>query len=83
MQAGETAVLDATAHALKFIGFQEMYFENSFPPEYGITPKEELMNAPRRVLSPEVKAELSAQEFTVQAAQAVAGVLGLQVRERG
>lgn len=83
MQAGETAVLDATAHALKFIGFQEMYFENSFPPEYGITPKQELMNAPRRVLSPEVKAGLSAGDFTVQAARAVAETLGLQTREQG
>ncbi len=83
LRAGETAVLDATAHSLKFIGFQEMYFEDSFPPEYGITPRKELTNAPRRVLTPEVKAELPAQEFTVQAAQAVADVLGLQVKGRG
>lgn len=43
---GETAVLDATAHALKFAGFQEMYFENRFPPEFQVSAKKELVNAP-------------------------------------
>ncbi|OQX24570.1 MAG: threonine synthase [Desulfobacteraceae bacterium IS3] len=42
----EEVVLDSTAHALKFSGFQEMYFENKFPAEYGISPKPELVNAP-------------------------------------
>ncbi len=42
----DTAIVDSTAHALKFAGFQEMYFENKFPPEFGITPKPELVNAP-------------------------------------
>lgn len=41
-----TAIIDSTAHALKFSGFQEMYFEDSFPPEFEITPDPELMNAP-------------------------------------
>jgi len=45
----ETAVVDSTAHALKFAGFQEMYFENSFPPEFEISPRPELMNAPTLV----------------------------------
>jgi len=43
---GETAVLDATAHALKFAGFQEMYFENRFPAEFEVSVKKELVNAP-------------------------------------
>ena len=42
----ETAVLDSTAHALKFAGFQEMYFENRFPPEFEVTPRPEIANAP-------------------------------------
>ena len=42
----ETAIIDSTAHALKFSGFQEMYFENSFPPEFEIVPDETLMNYP-------------------------------------
>ena len=48
----ETAVLDSTAHALKFSGFQEMYFENKFPPEYEVTPRSELINAPEYITPP-------------------------------
>jgi threonine synthase len=42
----ETAVVDSTAHALKFAGFQEMYFENRFPEEYEIAPKRDMINRP-------------------------------------
>ncbi len=42
----DVAVLDSTAHALKFSGFQEMYFENTFPAEFEVSPKSELVNAP-------------------------------------
>lgn len=42
----ETAIIDSTAHAMKFSGFQDMYFENRFPEEYKIIPQEELSNAP-------------------------------------
>lgn len=47
----EQAILDATAHHLKFIGFQQMYFEDSFPLEFGVTPRQELVNAPQEVLA--------------------------------
>ncbi|MGC2432397.1 MAG: pyridoxal-phosphate dependent enzyme, partial [Desulfobaccales bacterium] len=47
VDAGETAVLDATAHHLKFIGFQQMYFEDSLPPEFVVTPKAEYRNRPQ------------------------------------
>jgi threonine synthase len=43
---GDTAVLDSTAHALKFSGFQDMYFQGSFPADYGIRPDPELVNHP-------------------------------------
>jgi threonine synthase len=43
----ETAVLDATAHHLKFIGFQQMYFEGTFPPEFEVTPRPEYQNRPQ------------------------------------
>ena len=33
IKGSETAILDATAHSLKFSGFQQMYFKNTFPPE--------------------------------------------------
>jgi len=42
----EKAVIASTAHALKFSGFQEMYFQNSFPPEFEIQPDRRLINAP-------------------------------------
>jgi len=42
----ETAILDSTAHALKFSGFQQMYFDNSFPDEYEIRPRSDLVNRP-------------------------------------
>jgi threonine synthase len=45
-------VLDATAHHLKFIGFQQMYFDNSFPPGFGVTPRPELINQPQEVIAP-------------------------------
>jgi len=42
----DIAILDSTAHALKFSGFQEMYFANQLPPEYNISPNPKLINAP-------------------------------------
>lgn len=42
----EVAVAKSTAHALKFAGFQEMYFEQQFPPEFDIIPDSDLINAP-------------------------------------
>jgi threonine synthase len=47
----EKAVLNATAHAIKFSGFQEMYFEDSFPPGFAIHPKKRLQNRPISVSS--------------------------------
>jgi len=44
-----SAVLDSTAHALKFSGFQDMYFQDTFPAEYEITPKSELANRPELI----------------------------------
>ncbi len=52
----EEVILDSTAHALKFSGFQEMYFEDSFPPEYGVTPKPELINAPELIRPADLEA---------------------------
>ena len=71
IEPSETAILDATAHSLKFIGFQDMYFTDSFPPEYGITPKRELTNRPELVITPEEKERLTPEEYTVKAAEKV------------
>jgi threonine synthase len=45
----EVAVIDSTAHALKFSGFTDMYFQGGFPPEYNIVPEPSLSNRPRLV----------------------------------
>jgi threonine synthase len=42
----ETAVLDSTAHALKFAGFQDLYFEKRMPADFEIVPDPALINAP-------------------------------------
>jgi threonine synthase len=46
VRRGETGILDSTAHMLKFVTFQDMYFQDTFPPEFGVTPRQELRNAP-------------------------------------
>jgi len=78
VDANEHAVLDATAHSLKFAGFQDMYFNNSFPEEYGITPDPGLTNAPELLLDPEQKKRLGEAEYVEAAAEAVARRLKLQ-----
>jgi threonine synthase len=82
----EEAVLDATAHHLKFIGFQQMYFEDSFPPEFGVTPRPELVNAPQEVVAegvslPQPGRPLEGQElaeFVAATAGEIARRLGLE-----
>lgn len=49
VSAGEIAIVDSTAHALKFAGFQQMYFEGGFPPEFEIKPDESLVNLPQYI----------------------------------
>jgi len=60
-------VVDSTAHHLKFAGFQQLYFEDSFPEEYEIKPREDLKNKP-------ILLEASAE--------AIANYLGLE-RKKG
>jgi threonine synthase len=43
---GEAAVLDATAHALKFAEFQQRYFTDELDSAYQVVPKSELRNYP-------------------------------------
>ena len=73
----EFAILDATAHALKFAGFQEMYFENTFPPEFGVVPKESLQNRPRTIISQTRKDELPFEEFVQESAHNIAEFMSL------
>ncbi|MDF1534869.1 MAG: threonine synthase [bacterium] len=46
VREGDTFVVDSTSHQLKFSEFQRMYFEDAFPPEYGVNTLDELRNAP-------------------------------------
>lgn len=73
----EFAVLDATAHALKFAGFQEMYFTGTLPGYFGINPKENLQNLPHTVISQERKNLLSKEEYTAEAAHNIAKYMNL------
>jgi threonine synthase len=76
--ADELCVLDSTAHQLKFVDFQTMYFENTFPPEFGVVPDTSLSNRPTLVISPEDKARLSPDDFTRTTADAIVARLGLE-----
>jgi threonine synthase len=86
----DVVVLNATAHALKFAGFQAMYFEDGFPPEFEIKPKEALQNAPRLVLPEDLDAVPTAEKplsgkdfdrFVQRTAEAIAEALALRTRE--
>lgn len=76
----ERAILDSTAHSLKFAGFQEMYFSNSFPPEYGVTPNSALANQPELLLTASERKGLDAAAFARLGADCVAKRLGLRPR---
>jgi threonine synthase len=45
----EIGVLAATAHALKFSSFQEMYLTDRFPPEFKVKPRRAFRNTPIHV----------------------------------
>ena len=85
----ETAILDSTAHALKFAGFQNLYFDDGFPPEFQIQPKPDLKNAPV-LMKPEGLDRLpetgkplegeAFQQFVAQVAQDIAAALKLKTR---
>ncbi len=55
VHGNEIAVIDSTAHALKFSGFQQMYFENSFPAEYQVSPNPDLINRPQYIQPKDLK----------------------------
>ncbi|MDQ7031847.1 MAG: threonine synthase [Desulfonauticus sp.] len=76
----EEAILDATAHMLKFIGFQQMYFEENIPPSYEIVPKPELINKPVQVLDQTTKDRLDFAEFVQRAGNEIVSLLGISKR---
>lgn len=73
----EVAVLDATAHHLKFIGFQQMYFDDAFPPEFEVTPKPEYQNRPQLLTTGETEIEKKVADL----AGRIAALLGLSPKK--
>ncbi|MFP4168405.1 MAG: threonine synthase [Desulfonatronovibrionaceae bacterium] len=73
----EEAILDSTAHMLKFIGFQEMYFNDDFPEGYAIQPQKDMVNRPKTLISEAEKKGLSDSEYTRLAGDRVVDMLGL------
>jgi threonine synthase len=81
----ETVVLDSTAHALKFVDFQNAYFEGRLDSEYGVATKPELANHPRilelgQIPTPTDGRKLSQADreaFIASAAESIAKTLGL------
>jgi threonine synthase len=87
VRPGEIGLLDSTAHMLKFLAFQEMYFNDDFSPEYGVKPRKELKNAPILVRPkglkkyPEPGRPLKGQDmkrFIQVMSSEIAGILNLE-----
>ncbi len=83
----DIAVLDSTAHAIKFAGFQEMYFAQQIPADYGITPKQDLLNTPAYVHPADLEKVPTPgrpldgkdfERFVARVAEEIAGRLDLQ-----
>ncbi len=51
----EVAIVDSTAHPLKFSGFQEQYFQGNLPEAYQITSDPRLVNAPVMIQPKDLK----------------------------
>ena len=83
-------MLDSTAHALKFAGFQEMYFEQRFPDDFNIHPDPAMINTPILVRPSDLKKvpapdqPLSADDFkrfVDRTAGEYADILGLRKKD--
>jgi threonine synthase len=46
VEKNDIAILDSTAHAIKFSGFQDLYFDMKLPPEFDIVSDPNLINHP-------------------------------------
>ena len=78
VSSDETAVLNATAHAIKFSEFQDLYFKNQIPEPYHIAPDPDRINLPELItpdnpdLVPSQEKRLGKSEF----AQFIAEISG-------
>lgn len=55
VRSDEVGIVDSTAHMLKFLSFQEMYFNDTFAPGFGVKPRSDLKNAPLLVRPEHIK----------------------------
>ncbi len=85
--SGEIAIVDSTAHALKFSGFQDLYFQKQLPEEFEVESDPELINAPLFVHPQELQRvpapgkPLNAEDFdrfVSSVSKAIADDLGLK-----
>lgn len=76
----ELCILDSTAHHLKFVDFQTMYFENTFPTEFEVCPNKALANKPELVIEAKEKEQRTSDEYTKATAAKVVAKLNLQPR---
>jgi threonine synthase len=81
----ETAVVDSTAHALKFMDFQNAYFEGRLAQDYGVATRPELVNRPQALDVPSPKPDgrskmspADREKFVEAAANEIAKSLGLK-----
>jgi threonine synthase len=90
VEDSEVAVIDSTAHALKFAGFQEMYFEQRFPADFNIQPDPAMINTPVFVRPADLKKvpapgrPLSGNDldrFVDRTAEEIADILGLRKKD--
>lgn len=82
MDRKEYAVLDSTAHALKFAGFQDAYFSGRLSSGYGISSRPELVNRPIKISGNLADLLDDRQEYARQGASAIAELLELKSIER-
>jgi threonine synthase len=61
--------------------FQNMYFTNSFPPTFGVTPDPAFSNAPELLFSRAERNALTEQEFILAAAEKMAQRLHLAPKD--
>ncbi len=87
IESKDVVILDSTAHALKFSGFQDMYFQNSFTPDYEISPDEALINSPILINPQDLKnipapgKPLKGKEFNIfvkRVSEEIADILSLK-----
>ena len=64
----ETVILDATAHAIKFSGFQDKYYKGELADGYGISSDKNFINLPDFV-SPDNQALVPSQEQPLEPSQ--------------